>query len=185
MFEPVSKFIVGHSAGIATLGLFEIAYKVVALPRNAVVSGALGITPAITRLLMSDRTEAIKLYIRAKKIVIFATGGVMLAVILGSPIISILLLKKLDWILITFIPILAIGFWLNAVGAPAYTLGFSSGKMRANLISSILSVICVVIIGNILQFWSQNFGPVVATATALSLGGFFILWRNEKLLKES
>lgn len=184
LFEPVSKFIIGHSAGMSTLGLYEMAYKIVALPRNAVVSGVLGLTPAITRLLISDHKEAERLYFRARRLVLLATGGVMLFVVLGSPLLSFFLLTEVDKTLITFVATLAIGFWVNALGAPAYTLGFSAGKMQANLMSSILCVICVVLFSIILRIFWPVYGPVLASACALSLGGLFILWRNEKLLKE-
>ncbi|WP_291360350.1 MULTISPECIES: MATE family efflux transporter [Acinetobacter] len=184
LFEPVSKFIIGHSVGMSTLGLYEIAYKLVALPRNAVVSGVLGLTPAITRLLISDPQEAERLYFRARRLVLLATGGVMLLVVLSSPLLSFLLLTEIDKLLIAFVTTLAIGFWLNALGAPAYTLGFSAGQMQANLISSILCIACVVLLSAILRIFWPVYGPVLASACALSLGGLFILWRNEKILKE-
>jgi len=184
LFEPISKFLVGHSSGMATLGVFEIAYKIVSLPRNAVVSGVMGITPAITRLLISEKDEAIQLYKKAKKMVVIGTGVVLLAVVLTSPVMSYLLLHKIDWTLIIFITILELGFWFNAIGAPAYTLGFAFGKMKSNMISASLSVISLVIFGVFAQLWSSLYGAVIACGLSLMLGGFFILFLNEKLLKD-
>lgn len=184
LFEPISKFLVGHSSGMATLGVFEIAYKIVSLPRNAVVSGVMGITPAITRLLLSEKDEAIQLYNKAKKMVVIGTGVVLLGVVVTSPVMSYLLLHKIDWTLIIFITILALGFWFNAIGAPAYTLGFAFGKMKSNMISASLSVISLVIFGVFAQLWSSLYGAVIACGLSLMLGGFFILFLNEKLLKD-
>ena len=185
LFEPISKFLVGHSSGMATLGIFEIAYKIVSLPRNAVVSGVMGITPAITKLLLTEKMEAIRLYRKAKKIVIIATGAVLLCVVLTSPVMSYLLLHKIDSTLIIFISILAVGFWFNDIGAPAYTLGFAFGKMKSNMISASMSVVSLVLFGLLTQVWSSLYGAVVACGLSLMLGGFFILFLNEKLLKDA
>ncbi len=116
--------------------------------------------------------------------VVIGTGVVLLAVVLTSPVMSYLLLHKIDWTLIIFITILALGFWFNAIGAPAYTLGFAFGKMKSNMISASLSVISLVIFGVFAQLWSSLYGAVIACGLSLMLGGFFILFLNEKLLKD-
>ncbi|MDO9482347.1 MAG: oligosaccharide flippase family protein [Hydrogenophaga sp.] len=182
ILEPVSKLMVGHSAGLNVLGIFEMAYKIVSLPRSAVVSGVLGMTPAMTRLLVSEPNEALRLYRRALKLVALGTGAVLVLVIIGAPLASIVLLGHIDTTLIAFVAIMAAGFWINAVGAPAYAVGFAAGRMGANLVSAILSLACVVTLGKSLQIFMPVFGPVVASATGLAVGGFFILWRNQRLL---
>lgn len=182
LLEPASKLMVGHSGGLGVLGLFEMAYKMVALPRNAVVSGVLGMTPAMTRLLVSDPSEATRLYYRARRLVAMSTGAVLALVVLGSPIASILLLGRIDEVLVTFVAFMAMGFWLNAIGAPAYAVGFAAGRMKGNLISALISLGSVLLFGWLLQQIYPDHGPVMASATALAIGGLFILWRNQRLL---
>lgn len=185
LLEPASKLLVGHSSGISTLGVYEMAYKIVALPRNAIVSGVLGMTPAMTRLLTSEPAQAAQLYRRARRLVVLSTGSVLSLVVICSPIASYFLLDRVDPILIGFIAALATGFWFNAAGAPAYALGFAAGRMGANFVSSITSLSCVLLVGWCLQLlWPTN-GPVIASAVALATGGMFILWRNERLLRNA
>lgn len=185
LLEPTSKLLVGHSAGMSVLGIFEMAYKIVALPRNAVVSGVMGLTPALTRLLADKPTEAATLYRRSRSLVTAACGGVLLLIVAGSPLISIMVLGRMDAMLMAFVAIVALGFWLNATGAPAYTLGFAANRMRGNLASALLSLLLVLALGELLRRPWPVHGPVLASATGLAIGGLFVLWRNQKLLANS
>jgi len=182
LFEPLSKFIVGHTAGMSFLGLYELAFKIVSLPRNAVVSGVMGVMPAITRLLSQDIKQAKKLYFKTRYLVILATGFTMLMVGLGSPIASYIILHEVNAYLILFVGTIAIGFWFNAIGAPAYTLGFSAGIMKGNLLAAILSLIILIVLSFTTQMIWPNYSAVLASAIALAVNGLFVLWRNEKLL---
>lgn len=185
LFEPAAKLMVGHAAGLSVLGLFEMAWKIVALPRNAVVSGVLGMTPAMTRLFVSDRAEARRLYFRARRLVTWATAGVLVTVTAGSPVVSVLLLGRIDMMLAGFIAVMAVGFWVNAIGAPAYALGFAAAQMWTNLASALLSLGLVLVVGWGLSQIAPINGPVMAAALALAFGGLFILWRNQRLLAET
>lgn len=182
LFEPVSKFMVGHTAGLSILGLYELAYKMVALPRHAVVSGVLGVMPAVTRLLATDVEEAKKLYFKSHKLVTLATTAVLMCVLIGSPVISWFLFEKIDWLLIHFVAILAIGFLGNVIGAPAYTLGFSAGKLKGNLISSILSLLILLIFSLIISEFNVTYSSVIASCLGLIFGGLFVLRYNQRML---
>ena len=184
LFEPVSKFLVGHTAGLSTLGIYELAYKIVSLPRNAVVSGVLSMMPAITRLLTDDRNQAIKLYYKSKKLVILATLSVFICIIISSPIISLLLLKSINWYLITFIILFCFGFIGNVLGAPAYILGFSSGQLAGNLISSFV-VLLFLTIGTMIFNYFIPYSAVMFSVISLFLGGLIIKSLNEKILNNT
>ncbi|MEG0619079.1 MAG: oligosaccharide flippase family protein [Bacilli bacterium] len=183
LFEPISKFMVGHTAGLSTLGIYELAYKVVSLPRHAVVSGVLSMMPAITRLLSDDIETARKLYYRSRKIVILATLSILTCVVIASPIISWFLFEKIDWLLINFIIVMSVGFLGNVIGAPAYILGFSSAKLLGNLISSVF-VIFVLIVGVLITKELFSYGAIISSAVSLFLGGFLIKNINEKILDD-
>lgn len=183
LFEPLSKFFIGHSSGMATLGLYEIAYKIVATIRGGVVSGVLGIMPAITHLLVSNHFEAQRLYFqaknKAKKISIIA----MLMVAFVSPVFSIAFLDSLNTNLILFIIILTVGCGFNAISSPAYTLGFSSGKLMGNLLAAVITIF---ILGfcYFLKDEISILSPVILTSFSMVVGSIVVIYVNEKILKE-
>ena len=182
LLEPMSKLLVGNSAGLALLGIYEVAYKVVALPRNALVAGALAISPAMTSLLAKDVVAARRLYQATLKRLSIYSGLAMLVVSLGSPIAAILIFGSSDKVFSLFVLIMASGFWLNAIGAPAYILGFSSGRLRGNVVSTACSMIALFSSYAILVNVSATFGPVLASALALAVGGGVVFSINRKLL---
>lgn len=181
LFEPLSKFLVGHTAGLSILGLYELAYKIVSLPRHAIVAGVLGVMPAVTNLLVTNVDEAKRLYFKSKKLVVLVTTIILCGVILVSPVISWILFKKIEWILINFIIILVVGFLGNVMGAPAYTLGFSSGKLKGNIYSSLLAL-AILSLGLIIGDFTDIYGVVISSALGLFFAGYFIKMTNENLL---
>lgn len=183
LFEPLSKFLVGHTAGLSILGLYELAYKIVSLPRNAVVAGVLGVMPAVTNLLTTNVSEAQKLYFKSKNLVTVATSFVLIGVVIFSPVISWLLFEKIEWTLIYFIIIMAIAFIGNVIGAPAYLLGFSSGRFKFNLISSILVIFITLIMTLIMTRFIPDYAAIFSSACGLLFGGIFIAKYNQEILR--
>ena len=51
--------------------------------------------------------------------------------------------------------------------------------------SDYLPLACVVTLGKSLQIFMPTFGPVVASATGLAIGGIFILLRNQRLILQN
>jgi len=182
IFEPISKFLIGHTAGMAALGLYELAYKIVCLPRNAVVSGVMGTMPAVTRLFSEDQKMAQHIYIKTKSLVSKVTSAIMFLIMIGSPLASYVLLDNINEQLICYIVILALGFTINSIGSPAYTLGFSTAKMKGNFIASFLSLITLFFISFLGVFFLPNYASVIASGIGLAISGMYVLIHNEKIL---
>lgn len=183
LLEPASKLVVAHSAGISALGIYEIAYKLIALPRNAVVSGVLSITPALTNLLKAEPKEARKLYHKSKKTVALGGGAVILLTLAISPIASSLLINHPDRTLLELSAILAFGFWLNTIGATAYSVGFASSKLGGNFACAAIGLIALYCTSIVLNSASALYGPVIASSVAMAISGVTVMIMNERLVK--
>lgn len=182
MFEPVAKIIVGRFAGLEVLGRFELAYKIVALPRNAVVAGVHASIPAITRLITYNIEDARNLYKKTVRRVCTAGAAVLAVVVLLAPVISWLWLENVDKQLWIFIVLLAIGFLVNTMGAPAFTLGMASGLMIGNIQSAVLSVTSMLLAAVVGELIGGSVGIVSGVMLGLAIGGVYIRWRNERLI---
>jgi O-antigen/teichoic acid export membrane protein len=182
-FEPMSKILIGQFAGLQILGLYEIAFKLVSLPRNAAVSGVQATVPSITRLLETDKSKAITLYRLSVTKVTRAGGALATASILLSPVVSWSLLGNVETNLIGFVMLLAIGFFVNIIGAPAFVLGTATGIMNNNILSALLSLILLGILMCLVYPLHLPWLLVGCVAAALTFGGVFIKWRNEALLR--
>jgi len=182
LFEPVSKFLIGHSAGMSTLGLYEIAFKMVQLPRNAIVAGVHSVTPTMTRLLVSDKQEAILLYKKSVKNVFLITLLVLTAVLLISPLVSFLLFGEIKFELSVIILILIFGYLGNVLGAPAYTLGYSSGKLMGNFLASLTGLIILVGSFYLFSLIGFSYNYLLSISISMVYSGFLVKYLNEKII---
>lgn len=182
LFEPVAKILIGQMAGLGVLGRFELAYKIVSLPRSAVVAGVYASVPAITRLMKSDKEQARVLYQRSVLLVSKSASGVLSLVFLLTPPISWLWLGEIDNQLWAFVGLLAFGFLVNTVGAPAYTLGIASGRLAGNIQSAILSLLSMVFVSINAYYAVGVYGLVFGVFIGLAIGGVFIRRKNEQLI---
>lgn len=184
LFEPLAKIMLGRLGGLDLLGLFELAYKMIALPRNAVVSGVQATVPAMTRLMATNRMEARRLYGRTLHQSLRLTAAVLGAVVLASPLISWLWLGWFAPELSLFAALLGVGFVLNTLGAPAFVLGITSGRMRGNIESAGLALGLMALCLGAAGMFGLDWGMVAAVALGLGGAGLYVKRVNERLLHE-
>ncbi|MBU2358726.1 MAG: hypothetical protein KKB02_07340, partial [Alphaproteobacteria bacterium] len=138
--------------------------------------------PSITRLMLTDRAKAEQLYRKSLRLVSVATGSVLILVLCVSPVMSIFWLQSVDYTLSLYVLILGLGWFFNAVGAPAYILGAATGVFRANIISSGLSLLLLGILGSVSGIVFGSAGVVAVVAFSLAASGLYIKNANERLL---
>ncbi|MCD2178048.1 oligosaccharide flippase family protein [Rhizobium sp. C1] len=182
LFEPLSKIMVGHFGGLHVLGLYELAFKTIALTRNLVAS-ALGATlPALTTLMSRDLREANILYETLSRRNIRLTALLFVAVLTASPLISILWIGHFEAAYVVYALLLCLGFLVNAYGAPAYQLGMASGKMKNNMVTAGLGILILAILGAPAGLLFDGSGVVLIASATLAICGWLIKLLNEKLL---
>jgi O-antigen/teichoic acid export membrane protein len=182
VFEPISKIAISRVAGLELLGVYELAYKLVALPRNAVVSGVQATIPAMTRLFATDVQAARALYRKSTLRTGVSVSAVLIAITLVSPALTPMWLGSSEPLLPVFTALLAIGFIANTWGAPAHTLGMACGRVRGNIEAALLADFLVV---TLTVAGAVFYSPVImvgGVTVALSAGGFWVRKRNERLL---
>jgi len=181
LFEPLSKILIGRSAGLEVLGLFELAFKAVSLPRNMIVSGVHATVPSMTRLLVEDRAVARKLFDDSGRRLLRGYLALAALVVLTLPAASWFVLGRLDMLLWVFTAIMALGFLGNVAGATSYVLCLASG--RAGLII-VTSAIALVLLAVFIPLGGLAFGVagnVAGVALALTGGGLFAKYSARRI----
>lgn len=174
LLEPISKILIGHMAGLDTLGLYEMAFKMVSLPRNALVSGVQATTPSMTRLLVEDPDTARRLFERSERRLMRAMLALSLAIVAAAPLASWFLLGHIDMRLWLFVCLLIFGFIGNVYGAPAYILSLAAGRTRNVMVSASVALILAAACGFLGGLAGGAVGNVAGVATALICGGLVI-----------
>ncbi len=182
-FEPLSKILVSGVASASVQGIFELAFKTVTLPRNAIMAGAQATLPATASMIRDGNSaKATQFYAQISGRV-FRSGLILFtALVLFSPLIIYLWTGRMDTVYVVFVACLASGFAGNIFGATAYNLGIASGIVRANIISAVLTIAVLVLGALCLRPLLGPLGVGVAAGLALLTGGIYIKVLNERTI---
>lgn len=184
LFEPISKIIIGRFGGLTLLGHYELAYKLVSLPRNAVVAGAQATTAAMTKLLQLDLGKARNLYNRSQRNLVFKGSIVLLCTLVMSPIASMYWLGHISSEFLIYTAILTVGFAFNVFSAAAYLLGTASGQLTGNIIANSVSLIIMVVITGLASFTSVSSLLIIGPVAGLCVGALVVTIFNKRILGE-
>ena len=112
-----------------------------------------------------------------------AVAGISAAVIVLSPLISLLWLGRIELTYTIFCATLAAGVILNAYGASAYNLGMVTGELRWNILVNSTVLFALGAFGVAVGMITPAFGLVTVVAFTMGAGGFAIKVLNERLLR--
>lgn len=182
LFEPLSKLLLARFGGMQAQGLYELAFKTVWLSRNAIVAGLTATLPTVTNLAVREPLNARRAFDRANDVGLRAAAGLLGAIVLAAPIISMAWLGQLEpryWLYVTA---LSAGALASAYGANAYNLAFAVGRFANNIAVNAMMLVVLAVAG-----WSGGVcvgadAVVASVALALILGGVAIRRINAGLL---
>ena len=178
LFEPATKFALSAVCGLEALGYFEMAYKFVLQVRNVIVAPTQSLVPAYTHFDVLQNNEINSLYKKATALTIIVGGVVFCTASILSPIMSILWIGHLNTYFVSFVCILCVGWYVNAVGNPAYLLGVSKGRISRNLIGHVITSAGSPALGFVLGHAIGPIGFVIAISIALAAGATFSMINN-------
>lgn len=183
LFEPLSKILVGHHGGMHVLGIYELAYKTLWLPRTAIIGGVTAMMPAMTTLLKQEPEKVWPLYKKSARYATLAVALSSAGAVVSSPLISFLWLGHMEPDYSSYMAILAIGILINAWGAAAYNLGSITGYMRNNIVINTLALALLALALTASAFLSPLPAMLMmAVSLSMGAGGILVRWRNEGML---
>lgn len=176
--DPLTKFLMTSFGGLEAVGLFEIANRLVFQVRSLLASPIHVLVPAFAFLEENNPEEVNNLYRRS----IALTAGIGIPLIAGlaatSPLISLILLAKLDFLFVSFVLLLSCGWLANLLAAPAYLLGEGTGHVRWNILGNLVVISGSLVFGCILGRAIGGPGVAMAAAAAQILGSLLTMRMN-------
>ncbi|MES2096937.1 MAG: polysaccharide biosynthesis C-terminal domain-containing protein [Pseudomonadota bacterium] len=145
IFDPLTKVVINHIAGVAALAIYEIAYRIVSQSRQLILSASTPLVAAFAIMDESDRDQAKPLLRQAGKLIFVSNGLVSCGIILAAPLASLFFIKTISDEMIFAIVALSFGFMLNALAVPIYLYAQGVGVLRWNIISQLMLAIVTVL----------------------------------------
>ena len=173
-YDPLTKALLSKFGGLSMVGYFEMASKMIQQLRLLIVSANQVLFPAIANLKEKTPEKIQSVYLTSYQLVFYLGLPLFSLIIVCTPLISELWIGYYESIFVTFGVLLAIGWFLNTLSAPAYYANLGIGELRWNVVSYITITLGNAILGFLLGMLYGGIGVVVACIVSLAVGGSII-----------
>ena len=133
LFEPTTKIIIGHIAGTAVLGLYELAYRMVYQVRGVAITALQNLVPAFANLKETDPAALGILFRKTCRMAALVGAPIMAAVIAGAPLVSVIWIGAYNPDFVRLAALLSLCWAVNILAAPSYFLGMGTGEVNVNV----------------------------------------------------
>jgi len=134
LFDPLCRLLIGRSAGLELLGIYELASKFAASARTLVQAFASPILPEFARLLVKDRSSAKAQFERSQPVVAAVAMLVSTLQIIALPLVSCVLLDSIDPLFTIVSGVLSFAWGLTCVGLVAQLYARAAGQLRQSIV---------------------------------------------------
>jgi O-antigen/teichoic acid export membrane protein len=177
LFEPLAKFALNHTGGLELVGQFELANRLCVQLRGLAVSAAAPLVPAFASFSGKDDQRFLGTISRSHRVFALLASGLVLAVAVGTPILSTLVLGRIDNGLVLMAAVLAFGWSVNMLATPTYFAAQGQGKLGWNFASHVWLGLCVVL-GIVLPSFAQVPSVVWGITAGLATGAALTIFGN-------
>jgi O-antigen/teichoic acid export membrane protein len=145
LFDPLAKLGFNHAGGPILVAYYELATRLVTQIRGLVVAGATPLTPAFARFRTPRDPAFGALLEKATRISALAAVATAFLSLTGAPLMSLVILGKIDPELLRMNTALTLGWSINLLCLGFYMAAQGIGVLRWNLASHAVLALCVVV----------------------------------------
>lgn len=175
LYDPITKWLLTRFGGLAMVGYYEMASRMILQFRALIVSANQVLVPAIADL-QEKKPEIIRVVYRdSYRLLIYLALPLYSIIIACTPVISKLWIGHYEGTFVLFTILLAAGWFLNTLNSPAYFVNLGIGELRWNTISHI---VIGVLNGGLGLLWGKLYGGiwvVIAWVFSLAAGSSIII----------
>jgi O-antigen/teichoic acid export membrane protein len=135
MFEPLAKFAFNHVGGPGLVAYFELASRLVGQVRSLVIAAATPLTPAFAATEATGKLHFEEMLDKATRMASIAGVAAALVTVVGAPVMSLIVLGRLDPQLLLLTAVLTAGWSINILAVPFYFAGQGRGVLLWNFLS--------------------------------------------------
>lgn len=176
IFDPLVKFVFAALGGVAALGLYELAQRGMLQVRQVLLAPSQNLTPLMAAAHRNGDGAMRNIYERSLGVLMLAGTGAMTAMAVGSPILSLIWLGRIEPLFVIYSCIIAGGWLCNILSVPAWHLGIATGQLRGNIAGSVVASLGALIITWLLGSMIADMGVVIGATVSIGAGGL-VTWR--------
>jgi O-antigen/teichoic acid export membrane protein len=172
LFEPVTKLALGIYGGMAFLGQFEMANRLVQYLRSLIVAGVGPLAPTVAS---TSPDRAPTTYVTFYRLLAFCAPVAFGIATALMPIISWLWLGNVAFAFVFAGAIASVAWGINSIAAAAYMTNLGSGHPERNLIHHVLAGVLNLSLVLTLGAWFDGNGVLIGTMLALVISSIWLI----------
>lgn len=175
-FEPITKALLSKYGGLAMVGYYEMASRLVTQLRSLIVSANQVIIPVVAEAKETKETYVKELYIKTFSIVLLFDIVLITGIIITAPIVSFLWIGKIVPFFLFAVVLNSIVAFVNICSNPAYFSYLGEGKLNWLIYSYIAITLLNPILSYFLGIEFNGYGVVVGWNIAFLIGSLLVLF---------
>jgi len=162
--------------GLASLGFYEMANKLILQLRNIIVESARIVVPVTAKnnAIESDSDLHFTFVQNTMNITSFTLFYIFSLIAITLPLVSIIWLGSLNFSFINFALILLVGWFFSTFNAPIFLINLGTGHVRQNLYTYIIMAGTSIIFGNILGSLFMGIGVTSGVTLSMILSALYL-----------
>ncbi len=179
LLEPTTKLMMGSFGGLAMVGYFEMANRMVMQFRSILVSVNRIAIPIIADLKENDEERIGDIYLSSFRILMFLSLPLYLGIVALAPSISQLWIGHYQPEFVYMSLILSLGWMINTLSGPSYMGNLGSGELESNTLYHVISGGLNLILSWGLGVLFDGYGVAFAFSIAIIVGSLVLITRYQ------
>lgn len=173
--EPLAKGLLSHYGNLSAVGYFELANRLIVQLRAILVSANQVLVSYYSKLGENSRETVRTLYLQNLNAIVLLGSLMFSSLVVMLPLISELWIGQLEPQFLLFSIMLAGGWFVNVLSAPAYFANMGIGEIKHNVLGHAVMPILVLAIGTVGGHIGGALGSATAWPLALIVGGAIVI----------
>lgn len=174
LYDPITKAFLSKFGGLSFVGYYEMANKMILQFRALIVSANRVLVPTIADLQEKAKGKIRDVYSTSYNLLFYLALPLYSLIIVSLPLISQIWIGHYERSFVMLGTLLATGWFLNTLNAPAYFVYLGLGELKWNVISHISIGMLNAGLGFVLGILFDGIGVAIAWIIALSFGSSIV-----------
>jgi O-antigen/teichoic acid export membrane protein len=175
LIEPTTKALLGKFGGLAMVGYYDMAARMLNQFRSLMVSVNLVLVPVIARLEEVSPTRVEPVYLLSYRIGFYLSVPLYAGLFAALPVLSLAWIGRHESAFVLTAMMMTVGMLLNSLVNPAYITNLGVGKLRQNFHGFVVMAILNAFLGYFLGRAFGGYGVVLASVIGMAVGSWVIL----------
>ena len=180
-FEPITKGLLSKFGGLASVGYYEMASRLVTQLRGLIVSANQVIVPVVAEAKETDEKQIKELYKKTFSLILVFNVVLITGILIFIPAISYIWIGKLVPFFIFAAIVNSLAAFVNICSNPAYFSYLGEGKLNWLMYSYAAITLLNPLLGYILGINYGGYGVVIAWNISFLIGSLFVLFSYHKI----